>query len=578
MANPFDLTSSAPPEIDNRARFFFIRLFMKFGLKNPYEEKKEEFTAELFEKKALAMRNIRNRYDFYIERMRYLVGDLESLWHNDLQSSFIAELGNMRSSLKNFGYLTDEYVSLLELAAKELALHPIDIVKLPEGHEDPIDFSFTNAPDLKKSREDLQTDGDFGIKGTTKQLPDKSFLYYLYKVLSKLGLDNPYDNKDSLLTPENLKNRALDMRSITSQYDYYVRKMQYLTEEMERIWHNDAQSSLVRELQSVQCIAIDYSHLCDEFASLLEIAAQELQTNSVDIDKASVLSDGKQGPVTVVLSNIPYLKASRIDLKAYDPYFERTQAGIATDVTLSRKNAEYIYNVYADHIELVKYIGLKRTVEIPSEIDGLPVTHIGLDCFAMAWRVKFVSITVPDSVTTIYHGAFRGCQTIRELKLSKNLKYIGNYAFAFLTDLEQIDLPENVVSFGMGAFRNCVSLKCVNIPESTLMRIGNDCFYGCKDLESVTIGNDVVDIDGWAFKTCEHLSNVSMGKNVTNIGESAFYNCIRLMNLEIPESVSKIGDTAFYSRRGITLGVIPGSTAEKYAVENHLQFVPKENI
>jgi hypothetical protein len=49
---------------------------------------------------------------------------------------------------------------------------------------------------------------------------------------------------------------------------------------------------------------------------------------------------------------------------------------------MTRKNAEYLYNVYEDHVELVKYIGLKKTVEIPAELDNLPVTHIGLDCFA----------------------------------------------------------------------------------------------------------------------------------------------------------------------------------------------------
>ena len=121
-----------------------------------------------------------------------------------------------------------------------------------------------------------------------------------------------------------------------------------------------------------------------------------------------------------------------------------------------------------------------RAVEVPRELDGLPVTHIGLDCFALAWRVRFVSITIPDSVTTIYHGAFRNCQYIREFKLPKSLRYIGNYAFAFIQDLEHIAIPDGVVSLGMGAFRNCDNLKEISIPDSVL-RIGNDCFYCCRE-------------------------------------------------------------------------------------------------
>lgn len=574
MPSEMSVFGTQAPQYDDRWKFFFIRVLMKFGMKNPYEKKKVELSPDLLKDKAQDMRYIRSQYEFYIEQMRYLVWDLENLWQNDIQSSFLAELGNMQSSLKDYAVIIDEYASLLDFVSQELSLNHIKIDKpLSVENDEPVTVVLSNVPEMKKTRDDFRTDGPFGIPGKTQTESDKSFLYYVFKLLSKFGIKNPYETSKARLDPQELKNKALEMRSITSQYDYNVRKMQYIVEDLEKLWQNDAQSSILKELENVQSALKDYSNLADEFASLLEIAALELQTSNVDTDKASVLSDGTEGPVTVVLTNIPYLKRSRIDLKAYDPYFERTQVGVSTDVSTSRKNAEYIYNVYEDHIELVKYIGLKRTVEIPSDIDGLPVTHIGLDCFAMAWRVKFISITMPDSVTTVYHGAFRGCQCIRELKLSKNLKYIGNYAFAFLTDLDHIDLPENVVSFGMGAFRNCVNLKSVCIPQSTLLRIGNDCFYGCQNLESVTIGNDVVDIDDWAFKTCEHLTSVTMGGNVAKIGESAFYNCIRLTRLDLPETVSTIGDAAFYSRRGITLGVIPGSAAESYAIYNNLQFV-----
>jgi hypothetical protein len=399
---------------------------------------------------------------------------------------------------------------------------------------------------------------------------NKALKFRIIKILMKFGMKNPYEKDKALLTPEILKEKALDMRSIRSQYDYYVRKMNYLAEELQGLWTNDIQTSFLEELEKMQGTLRDFSNLTDEYAALLDMAAEELQTSSVDVDKASVLAG--DGPVNVVLSSIPYLQRSRIDLKAFDPYYERTQTGVATEVTGSRKNADYLYNIFEDHVELVKYIGLRRTVEIPAELDGLPVTHIGFDCFAMAWRVRIVSVTIPDSVTTIYHGAFRGCQTIREVRLPKSLKYIGNYAFAFLTELEEIDIPQGVVSMGMGAFRGCTGLKSVIIPDSTL-RIGNDCFYGCKNIERFVIGNGVVDLDAWALRSCDHLFDVTMGNQIINIGESAFFDCILLNRLDIPETVANIGETAFYQRRGMTLGVHPGSVAEQYAVENKYKVV-----
>jgi hypothetical protein len=63
-----------------------------------------------------------------------------------------------------------------------------------------------------------------------------------------------------------------------------------------------------------------------------------------------------------------------------------------------------------------------------------------------------------------------------------------------------------------------------------------------------------------------------MGNQIINIGESAFYDCIMLTGLISRETVANIGETAFYHRRGMTLGVHPGSVAERYAQENKLKY------
>jgi uncharacterized protein YukE len=552
-----------------KAHYAMVKAKMKLGMQNPYELKKEEFSAEHLKTKAGELREITGRYDLYVRRMRYLVGELEQLWQNDIQSSFIAELDNLHGSVVDYSRCVEGYASFLELAAGALDRSGT-VISLPApGEDEAVRVILPDIPGLKTTRTGRGEYGPFAIPAEKKQIKRSA----VWQLLTMLGIKNPRDMRSGRLDPQDLKNGAIEMRSIITQYDYNVRKIQHEIENLQRLWENDIQASFIEEMDGLRNAVKDFSSLADEYASLLEIAAHEIETNTVDTDKASVLSDGSEGPVTVTLTNIPYLKRFRFDLKAYDPYFEQTQAGVSTELLMSRKNGEYLYNVYEDHIELIKYIGLKKRVDIPAEIDGLPVTHIGLDCFAMAWRVKFTDITMPDTVTTVYHGAFRGCHTIREIKLSKNLRYIGNYAFGFITDLEHISLPDNVVSFGMGAFRNCLSLRSVSIPTRTLKRIGSDCFYGCKKLECVVIGDDVVEIDDWAFRLCEHLSSVTIGGSVEKIGECAFYDCIRLDRLDIPENVSKIGDTAFYSRRGITLGVVKGSAAENYAADNNLEYV-----
>ena len=74
--------------------------------------------------------------------------------------------------------------------------------------------------------------------------------------------------------------------------------------------------------------------------------------------------------------------------------------------------------------------------------------------------------------------------------------------------------------------------------------IGNDAFYGCTGLTSITIGNSVTSIGDYAFSDCTGLKSVTIPNSVTSIGGSAFSYCYGLTSIEIPNSVTSIGDYA----------------------------------
>ena len=72
------------------------------------------------------------------------------------------------------------------------------------------------------------------------------------------------------------------------------------------------------------------------------------------------------------------------------------------------------------------------------------------------------------------------------------------------------------------------------IPESitynnskySVTSIGNNAFWGCSGLTSVTIPNSVTSIGDKAFYYCKGLTSVTIPNSVTSIGKSAFYGCI----------------------------------------------------
>ena len=115
-------------------------------------------------------------------------------------------------------------------------------------------------------------------------------------------------------------------------------------------------------------------------------------------------------------------------------------------------------------------------------------------------------------------------------------------------------IPGSVVYIGDQAFYRCDDLKSVTT-EDGVAYIGKQAFYACHTLESVEISSNIIGES--AFANCTSLLNVTMDKNVTGIGDNAFEGCDSLESITIPDSVTSIGDYAFQgceSLESITIG------------------------
>ena len=163
------------------------------------------------------------------------------------------------------------------------------------------------------------------------------------------------------------------------------------------------------------------------------------------------------------------------------------------------------------------------------------VTSIGDGAFDHCRALT--SITIPDSVTTIGNSAFSYCENLREFKgkyVAENGRCIivgrrlKAYANASGTSF---NIPDSVTSIGYGAFKGCSSLTSITIPDSVTL-IGYSAFWHCSSLTSITIPNSVTSIEKWAFNDCKSLNvEICNEDGGVNIQPGAFESTAKIKYL-----------------------------------------------
>lgn len=161
---------------------------------------------------------------------------------------------------------------------------------------------------------------------------------------------------------------------------------------------------------------------------------------------------------------------------------------------------DFGYTVRVDGITINKYLGTGTDVEIPSQIEGIYVTHIGNSAF---WENKTIqTVHIPDSVKRIDDG-------------SSDTEFYNGYC---------------------GAFKDCTSLKAVVIPGSVEI-IGRQAFSGCTSLTEVVLNDGLQVINNEAFSGCSVLVSLELPSTLTAFGQNAIEGT-SIKYLYLPQSLT----------------------------------------
>lgn len=194
--------------------------------------------------------------------------------------------------------------------------------------------------------------------------------------------------------------------------------------------------------------------------------------------------------------------------------------------------------------------------------------------WAYDFEVDGICYNVDGSGATVtsglkkYAGNYAIPSTVSHNNVTYNVTGIGNQAFFNCTFLTSITIPESVTSIGDMAFNGCSRLASVSVPQS-VTSIGDRAFSGCPSLTSVSVesGNKVYDSRDNSNAIIKTSTNTLVAgckstvipQSVTSIGGSAFQGCPDLTSITIPEGVTDIGRSAFIACTGLTTIIIPNS-------------------
>lgn len=204
--------------------------------------------------------------------------------------------------------------------------------------------------------------------------------------------------------------------------------------------------------------------------------------------------------------------------------------GITLTVRADSISGEWRYSLYSGEAMLTEYIGNSRDINIPSYIDGYPVTGIGYRIF---YDSNITSLSIPPLIENIGHDAFSNC------------KYLSSIYFNARNCSVSVSHMQDAPFKNAGKFSESLTVTF----GSSVQKIPNNLFC-CYQSEfahvtSVFMPNGKLEIGFAAFCNCLNLENVIWGEKITKIEDKAFEDCVNLQSVIIPECTEKIGGDAF---------------------------------
>ena len=221
---------------------------------------------------------------------------------------------------------------------------------------------------------------------------------------------------------------------------------------------------------------------------------------------------------------------------------------------------KYSYNYGSTLANIYGYTGNSEYVKIPSKINGYTITGINTQAFKNNKKLK--GIIIPDTVTYVEDSLFSGCISLTDVDLGKGITVITNGMFYNCKNLESLTIPEQIERFydrysytGNSSdkpFEGCVNLKNIYFKAKDISLV---MYLSLPSLTNIVIGSTVESLPDRAFSGYKYLENVTFENGLLVLPNECFKNCTGLKSITLPDSMMSVGKSAFencYNIKSVT--------------------------
>ncbi len=217
-------------------------------------------------------------------------------------------------------------------------------------------------------------------------------------------------------------------------------------------------------------------------------------------------------------------------------------------------------------------------IVIPDEFQGVPVTKIA--DFAAVNLEYVTEIKIGKNIKEIGLWAFENNQQVTSFTVDENNEYFCSVDGVLFTkdmknllfyplakDLQTVKddngndiqvseytIPDGVETIRTKAFYKCGKITKLAIPD-TVKNIEEKAFFRCSSLKELTLSQNVEYIAKDSFGFCSSLSEINIPATIKQIDEYAFYNCTSLLtiNVDAKESDITLGDKWYPTQNGLAI-------------------------